>query len=108
MSRRYIFVGLSAVIALAGVSFFSGCGGGGSAPSNTGGTLTGSAAIGGSAVSRVGRASIANLQNMFQLIRRTRGRTHGRQGLDLDEELGLYYRLHLGSTGAEVDLFEDS
>jgi len=111
MIRRHIFYGLSAVVALAAASFLSGCGGGGSsAPAP--GTLTGSAAVGSSAVSRVGRASLGNLQNQLNRIRPAQGSanlvTRGRQGLDFDEELGLYYRYNENATGVWIELFEDA
>ncbi|MGQ9657088.1 MAG: hypothetical protein ACUVV1_04200 [Fimbriimonadales bacterium] len=110
MTKRHILFGLSAVAALATASFLSGCGGGGG--STLGGTLTGSAAIGGSAVSRVAGASIANLQNQLNRIRPAQGSanliTRGRQGLAFDEELGLYYRYRSDSTGVWIELFEDS
>lgn len=111
MTKRRILFGLSTVVALATASFLSGCGGGGSTPTLVG-TLTGSAAIGGSAVSRVGGASIANLQNQLNRIRPAQGSTNlvtrGRQGLEFDEELGLYYRYRSDSTGVWIELFEDS
>jgi len=111
MIRRHIFYGLSAVVALAAASFLSGCGGGGSsAPAP--GTLTGSAAVGSSAVSRVGRASLGNLQNQLNRIRPAQGSanlvTRGRQGLDFDRELGLYYRYNEDETGVWIELFEDA
>ena len=111
MIRRHIFYGLSAVVALAAASFLSGCGGGGSsAPAP--GTLTGSAAVGSSAVSRVGRDSIGSLQNQLNRIRPPQGRassaSRGRQGLDFDGELGLYYRYNEDETGVWIELFEDA
>jgi hypothetical protein len=98
-------------MAVAAASFLSGCGGGGgSAP--TPGTLTGSTAVGSSAVSRVGRASIGSLQNQLNRIRPAQGSanliTRGRQGLDFDEELGLYYRYRSDATGVWIELFEDA
>ena len=111
MIRRHIFYGLSAVVALAAASFLSGCGGGGSS-APTPGTLTGSAAVGSSAVSRVGRASIGSLQNQLNRIRPSQRSanliTRGRQGLDFDEELGLYYRYRSNATGVWIELFEDA
>lgn len=111
MIRRHIFYGLSAVVALAAASFLSGCGGGGSsAPAP--GTLTGSAAVGSSAVSRVGRASIGSLQNQLNRIRPSQVSanlvTRGRQGLDFDRELGLYYRYNEDETGVWIKLFVDA
>lgn len=111
MIRRRIFYGLSAVVALAAASFLSGCGGGGSsAPAP--GTLTGSAAVGSSAVSRVGRASLGSLQDQLNRIRPAQGSanlvTRGRQGLDFDRELGLYYRYHSDETGVWIEFFEDA
>ena len=111
MIRRHIFYGLSAVVALAAASFLSGCGGGGSS-APTPGTLTGSAAVGSSAVSRVGRASLGNLQNQLNRIRPAQRSanlvTRGRQGLNLDGELGLYYRYNEDETGVWIELFEDA
>ena len=111
MIRRHIFYGLSAVVALAAASFLSGCGGGGSS-APTPGTLTGSAAVGSSAVSRVGRASIGSLQNQLNRIRPAQRSanlvTRGRQGLDFDRELGLYYRYNEDETGVWIELFEDA
>jgi hypothetical protein len=111
MIQKRLFYGLSAVVALAAASFLSGCGGGGgSAP--TPGTLTGSAAVGSSAVSRVGRASLGSLQNQLNRIRPSQGSanlvTRGRQGLDFDEELRLYYRYNEDETGVWIELFEDA
>jgi hypothetical protein len=111
MIQKRLFYGLSAVVALAAASFLSGCGGGGSsAPAP--GTLTGSAAVGSSAVSRVGRASLGSLQNQLNRIRPPQGRassaSRGRQGLDFDEELGLYYRYNEDETGVWIKLFEDA
>ena len=111
MIRRHIFYGLSAVVALAAASFLSGCGGGGSS-APTPGTLTGSAAVGSSAVSRVGRASIGSLRNQLNRIRPSQSSanlvTRGRQGLDFDEELGLYYRYNEDETGVWIKLFVDA
>jgi hypothetical protein len=111
MIQKRLFYGLSAVVALAAASFLSGCGGGGSS-APTPGTLTGSAAVGSSAVSRVGRASIGSLQNQLNRIRPAQGSanliTRGRQGLDFDEELGLYYRYRSDATGVWIELFEDA
>jgi hypothetical protein len=111
MIRRHIFYGLSAVVALAAASFLSGCGGGGSS-APTPGTLTGSAAVGSSAVSRVGRASIGSLQNQLNRIRPSQSSanlvTRGRQGLAFDRELGLYYRYNEDETGVWIKLFVDA
>jgi hypothetical protein len=111
MIQKRLFYGLSAVVALAAASFLSGCGGGGSS-APTPGTLTGSAAVGSSAVSRVGRASIGSLQNQLNRIRPSQGSanlvTRGRQGLDFDEELRLYYRYNEDETGVWIELFEDA
>jgi len=111
MIQKRLFYGLSAVVALAAASFLSGCGGGGSS-APTPGTLTGSAAVGSSAVSRVGRASIGSLQNQLNRIRPAQRSanlvTRGRQGLDFDEELGLYYRYNEDETGVWIELFEDA
>ena len=110
MIQKRLFYGLSAVVALASALLLSGCGGGSSAP--TPGTLTGSAAVGSSAVSRVGRASVGNLQNQLNRIRPSQRSanliTRGRQGLDFDEELGLYYRYRSNATGVWIELFEDA
>jgi len=111
MIQKRLFYGLSAVVALAAASFLSGCGGGGSS-APTPGTLTGSAAVGSSAVSRVGRASIGSLQNQLNRIRPAQRSanlvTRGRQGLDFDRELGLYYRYNEDETGVWIELFEDA
>jgi hypothetical protein len=111
MIQKRLFYGLSAVVALAAASFLSGCGGGGSS-APTPGTLTGSAAVGSSAVSRVGRASLGNLQNQLNRIRPAQRSanlvTRGRQGLDFDRELGLYYRYNEDETGVWIELFEDA
>jgi hypothetical protein len=111
MIQKRLFYGLSAVVALAAASFLSGCGGGGSS-APTPGTLTGSAAVGSSAVSRVGRASIGSLQNQLNRIRPAQRSanlvTRGRQGLDFDEELGLYYRYNEDETGVWIKLFVDA
>jgi len=109
--QKRLFYGLSTVVALASALLLSGCGGGGgSAP--TPGTLTGSAAVGSSAVSRVGRASLGSLQNQLNRIRPSQGSanlvTRGRQGLDFDEELRLYYRYNEDETGVWIELFEDA
>ena len=111
MIQKRLFYGLSAVVALASALLLSGCGGGGSsAPAP--GTLTGSAAVGSSAVSRVGRASLGNLQNQLNRIRPAQRSanlvTRGRQGLDFDRELGLYYRYNEDETGVWIELFEDA
>ena len=98
-------------MAVAAASFLSGCGGGGSS-APTPGTLTGSAAVGSSAVSRVGRASLGNLQNQLNRIRPAQRSanlvTRGRQGLAFDRELGLYYRYNEDKTGVWIELFEDA
>ena len=111
MIQKRLFYGLSAVVALASALLLSGCGGGGSSVP-TPGTLTDSAAVGSSAVSRVGRASIGSLQNQLNRIRPAQGSanliTRGRQGLDFDEELGLYYRYRSNATGVWIELFEDA
>jgi hypothetical protein len=111
MIQKRLFYGLSAVVALAAASFLSGCGGGGSS-APTPGTLTGSAAVGSSAVSRVGRASLGNLQNQLNRIRPAQRSanlvTRGRQGLNRDGELGLYYRYNEDETGVWIELFEDA
>lgn len=111
MIQKRLFYGLSAVVALAAASFLSGCGGGGSS-APTPGTLTGSAAVGSSAVSRVGRASIGSLRNQLNRIRPSQSSanlvTRGRQGLDFDEELGLYYRYNEDETGVWIKLFVDA
>jgi hypothetical protein len=111
MIQKRLFYGLSAVVALAAASFLSGCGGGGSS-APTPDTLTGSAAVGSSAVSRVGRASIGSLQNQLNRIRPSQVSanlvTRGRQGLNLDGELGLYYRYNEDETGVWIELFEDA
>jgi hypothetical protein len=111
MIQKRLFYGLSAVVALASALLLSGCGGGGSS-APTPGTLTGSAAVGSSAVSRVGRASLGSLQNQLNRIRPSQGSanlvTRGRQGLDFDEELRLYYRYNEDETGVWIELFEDA
>ncbi|BCW96131.1 MAG: hypothetical protein WHS44_08740 [Fimbriimonadales bacterium] len=110
MHSQRILCALSACALFALSWILSGCGGG-STPA-TGGTLTGSAAVSSSAVSRVGRASIGSLQEQLNRIRPPLGsplsRSRGRQGLDFDEELGLYYRYRVGSSGVWIELFEDS
>jgi phosphatidylethanolamine-binding protein (PEBP) family uncharacterized protein len=111
MIQKRLFYGLSAVVALASALLLSGCGGGGSS-APTPGTLTGSAAVGSSAVSRVGRASVGKLQNQLNRIRPSQRSanliTRGRQGLDFDRELGLYYRYRSNATGVWIELFEDA
>jgi hypothetical protein len=111
LGKRTSVWAITAIMAVAAASFLSGCGGGGgSAP--TPGTLTGSAAVGSSAVSRVGRASLGSLQNQLNRIRPPQGRassaSRGRQGLDFDEELGLYYRYNAAETGVWIELFADA
>ena len=110
LGKRTSVWAITAIMAVA-AAVFSGCGGGGgSAP--TPGTLTGSTAVGSSAVSRVGRASLGSLQNQLNRIRPPQGRassaSRGRQGLDFDEELGLYYRYNAAETGVWIELFEDA
>ena len=110
LGKRTSVWAITAIMAVA-AAVFSGCGGGGgSAP--TPGTLTGSTAVGSSAVSRVGRASLGSLQNQLNRIRPAQGSanlvTRGRQGLDFDEELGLYYRYRSDATGVWIELFEDA
>ena len=110
LGKRTSVWAITAIMAVA-AAVFSGCGGGGgSAP--TPGTLTGSTAVGSSAVSRVRRASLGSLQNQLNRIRPPQGRassaSRGRQGLDFDEELGLYYRYNAAETGVWIELFEDA
>ena len=111
LGKRTSVWAITAIMAVAAASFLSGCGGGGSS-APTPGTLTGSAAVGSSAVSRVGRASLGNLQNQLNRIRPAQRSanlvTRGRQGLDFDEELGLYYRYNAAETGVWIELFEDA
>jgi len=111
MIQKRLFYGLSAVVALASALLLSGCGGGGSS-APTPDTLTGSAAVGSSAVSRVGRASVGNLQNQLNRIRPSQRSanliTRGRQGLAFDRELGLYYRYNEDETGVWIELLEDA
>ena len=110
LGKRTSVWAITAIMAVA-AAVFSGCGGGGSS-APTPGTLTGSAAVGSSAVSRVGRASLGSLQNQLNRIRPPQGRassaSRGRQGLDFDEELGLYYRYNAAETGVWIELFEDA
>jgi hypothetical protein len=110
LGKRTSVWAITAIMAVA-AAVFSGCGGGGgSAP--TPGTLTGSTAVGSSAVSRVGRASLGSLQNQLNRIRPPQGRassaSRGRQGLDFDEELRLYYRYNEDETGVWIELFADA
>ena len=111
LGKRTSVWAITAIMAVAAASFLSGCGGGGSS-APTPGTLTGSAAVGSSAVSRVGRASLGSLQNQLNRIRPSQVSanliTRGRQGLDFDEELGLYYRYRSNATGVWIELFEDA
>jgi hypothetical protein len=111
MPSKRMQMAFGALTLLASSWLLGGCGGGGSAPI-PGGTLTGSAAVGSSAVSRVGRASIGSLQNQLNRIRPAQGSanlvTRGRQGLDFDEELGLYYRYNEDETGVWIELFVDA
>lgn len=93
-TMRRIVVVVSAVAMLSASAILSGCGGGGSALP-TGTTLTGSAAVSGSAVANTSRSSTTRLKKFLGVFsqhpsNRTRGRVaHTRQSIQLDPDLGL-------------------
>jgi hypothetical protein len=110
MLKQRIGLAIGAAVAVASLVVFSGCGGGGTPPA--GGTLTGASAVSSSAVSRVGRGSVASIRSIQQSVRPQRGTqritSRSRQALEFDEEYGLYYRLRMNPEGARIEFFEDS
>jgi Raf kinase inhibitor-like YbhB/YbcL family protein len=113
MLKQRIGLAISAAVAVASLVVFSGCGGGGGGGTPpAGGTLTGASAVSSSAVSRVGRNSVASIRSIQQSVRPQRGTqritSRSRQALEFDEEYGLYYRLRMNPEGARIEFFEDS
>ena len=113
MLKQRIGLAIGAAVAVASLVVFSGCGGGGGGGTPpAGGTLTGASAVSSSAVSRVGRGSIASIRSIQQSVRPQRGTqritSRSRQALEFDEEYGLYYRLRMNPEGARIEFFEDS
>jgi Raf kinase inhibitor-like YbhB/YbcL family protein len=113
MLKQRIGLAIGAAVAVASLVVFSGCGGGGGGGTPpAGGTLTGASAVSSSAVSRVGRNSVASIRSIQQSVRPQRGTqritSRSRQALEFDEEYGLYYRLRMNPEGARIEFFEDS
>jgi hypothetical protein len=113
MLKQRIGLAIGAAVAVASLVVFSGCGGGGGGGTPpAGGTLTGASAVSSSAVSRVGRDSVASVSSIQQSVRPKRGTqritSRSRQALEFDGEYGLYYRLRMNPEGARIELFEDS
>jgi Raf kinase inhibitor-like YbhB/YbcL family protein len=113
MLKQRIGLAIGAAVAVASLVVFSGCGGGGGGGTPpAGGTLTGTSAVSSSAVSRVGRGSVASIRSIQQSVRPQRGTqritSRSRQALEFDEEYGLYYRLRMNPEGARIEFFEDS
>ena len=113
MLKQRIGLAIGAAVAVASLVVFSGCGGGGGGGTPpAGGTLTGASAVSSSAVSRVGRGSVASISSIQQRVRPQRGTqritSRSRQALEFDEEYGLYYRLRMNPEGARIEFFEDS
>jgi Raf kinase inhibitor-like YbhB/YbcL family protein len=113
MLKQRIGLAIGAAVAVASLVVFSGCGGGGGGGTPpAGGTLTGASAVSSSAVSRVGRGSVASISSIQKSLRPKQGTqpitSRSRQALEFDEEYGLYYRLRMNPEGARVEFFEDS
>jgi Raf kinase inhibitor-like YbhB/YbcL family protein len=113
MLKQRIGLAIGAAVAVASLVVFSGCGGGGGGGTPpAGGTLTGTSAVSSSAVSRVGRGSVAGISSIQKSLRPQQGTqritSRSRQALEFDEEYGLYYRLRMNPEGARIELFEDS
>jgi Raf kinase inhibitor-like YbhB/YbcL family protein len=113
MLKQRIGLAIGAAVAVASLVVFSGGGGGGGGGTPpAGGTLTGASAVSSSAVSRVGRNSVASIRSIQQSVRPQRGTqritSRSRQALEFDEEYGLYYRLRMNPEGARIEFFEDS
>jgi hypothetical protein len=113
MLKQRIGLAIGAAVAVASLVVFSGCGGGGGGGTPpAGGTLTGASAVSSSAVSRVGRGSVASISSIQKSLRPKQGTqpitSRSRQALEFDEEYGLYYRLRMNPEGARIELFEDS
>ncbi len=113
MLKQRIGLAIGAAVAVASLVVFSGCGGGGGGGTPpAGGTLTGISAVSSSAVSRVGRGSVASISSIQKSLRPQRGTqritSRSRQALEFDEEYGLYYRLRMNRDGARIEFFEDS
>ena len=113
MLKQRIGLAIGAAVAVASLVVFSGCGGGGGGGTPpAGGTLTGTSAVSSSAVSRVGRGSVASISSIQKSVRPQRGTqritSRSRQALEFDEEYGLYYRLRMNPEGARIEFFEDS
>jgi Raf kinase inhibitor-like YbhB/YbcL family protein len=112
MLKQRIGLAIGAAVAVASLVVFSGCGGGGGGGTPpAGGTLTGASAVSSSAVSRVGRGSVAGVRSIQQRVRPQQGTqritSRSRQALEFDEDYGLYYRLKMNRDGARIELFED-
>ena len=112
MLKQRIGLAIGAAVAVASLVVFSGCGGGGGGGTPpAGGTLTGASAVSSSAVSRVGRGSVASVRSIQQSVRPRQSSqpitSRGRQALEFDEDYGLYYRLRMNPEGARIELFED-
>lgn len=113
MLKQRIGLAIGTAVAVASLVVFSGCGGGGGGGTPpAGGTLTGASAVSSSAVSRLGRGSVASVPSIQQDVRRRQGTqritSRSRQALELDREFGLYYRLQMNPEGARIEYFEDS
>lgn len=113
MLKQRIGLAIGAAVAVASLVVFSGCGGGGGGGTPpAGGTLTGASAVSSSAVSRVGRNSVASISSIQQSVRPRQSSqpitSRSRQALEFDEEYGLYYRLRMNPEGARIEFFEDS
>jgi Raf kinase inhibitor-like YbhB/YbcL family protein len=113
MLKQRIGLAIGAAVAVASLVVFSGCGGGGGGGTPpAGGTLTGTSAVSSSAVSRVGRGSVASISSIKQSVRPRQSSqpitSRSRQALEFDEEYGLYYRLRMNPEGARIEFFEDS
>lgn len=109
-ARSFVACGALAV----GAMLFSACGGGGGSPATGGRTLTGSASVSTSATSRIARQSVGQLGNIQRALRPTRfsaqnrGLARGRQAIEYDPELGLYYRVAMNRDGARAEFYRDS
>jgi Raf kinase inhibitor-like YbhB/YbcL family protein len=113
MLKQRIGLAIGAAVAVASLVLFSGCGGGGGGGTPpAGGTLTGASAVSSSAVSRVGRGSVASISSIQKSLRPKQGTqpitSRSRQALEFEEEYGLYYRLRMNRDGARIEFFEDS
>ncbi|GIV10024.1 MAG: hypothetical protein KatS3mg019_2115 [Fimbriimonadales bacterium] len=109
--QNYKLLVISSVAVFALSCLLSACGGGGSSAPTGDAPLTGTSSITSSAISRVASSAIERLQGISNSLQNSwaaQDRTRGRQALELDDDLGLYYTVDWDDNGARIHYFRDS